>query len=104
ATGRERAADTRPARGPGDRERIAERLLRSTAARSYDPDLDIDWSAPPAPGKIYQPEHRCTLYGTAMYERLTPEQRVTLGKYETASVAAAGIQLEFVLLRMLAKL
>jgi len=104
ATSQDRASDTRPARDPGDRERTAERLLRSTAARSYDPDLDIDWLAPPTPGKIYQPEHRCTLYGTAMYERLTPEQRIELGKHETASVAAAGIKLEFVLLRMLAKL
>jgi hypothetical protein len=91
-------------RDPGDRERTAERLLRSTATRSYDPDLDIDWSQPPVPGKIYLPEHRCTLYGTAMYERLTPEQRVELGKHETASVARAGIMLELVLLRMLSKL
>ena len=30
-----------------DQERVADRLLRSTAARSYDPELDIDWSAPP---------------------------------------------------------
>jgi para-aminobenzoate N-oxygenase AurF len=30
-------------------ERLADRLLRSTAARSYDPELDIDWSAPLEP-------------------------------------------------------
>ena len=30
-----------------DQERLAGRLLRSTAARSYDPELDIDWSALP---------------------------------------------------------
>jgi len=86
------------------RERIAERLLRSTAARSYDPELDINWSAPPEPGKIFLPEHRCTLYGTALYERLSPQQRRELGKHQAASVAGAGIWLEFMLLRLLAKL
>ena len=90
--------------GADGRERIAERLLRSTAARSYDPELDINWSAPPEPGKIFLPEHRCTLYGTALYERLTPQQRRELGKHQAASVAGAGIWLEFMLLRLLAKL
>jgi hypothetical protein len=86
------------------RERTAGRLLRSTAARSYDPELDINWSAPPVPGKAFLPEHRCTLYGTALYARLSPEQRRDLGRHEAASVASSGIWLEFVLLRMLAKL
>ncbi len=101
ATDRERAPDGQRA---SDRERTAERLLRSTAARSYDPELDINWSAPPVAGKVFLLEHRCTLYGTALYERLSPQQRLDLGKHEAASVASAGIWLEFVLLRMLAKL
>jgi hypothetical protein len=29
-------------RAGADQERLADRLLRSTAARSYDPELDID--------------------------------------------------------------
>ena len=29
-----------------DTEHVADRLLRSTAARAYDPDVDVDWSAP----------------------------------------------------------
>jgi len=85
-------------------ERLADRLLRSTAARSYDPELDIDWSAPPEPGKIFLPEHRSTLYGTSLWDRLTPEQRRELGKHEAASVASFGIWLECILMRLLAKL
>ena len=50
------------------------------------------------------PEHRCSLYGTALWEKLSPEQRLELGKHEAASVAGVGIWLEFMLLRMLAKL
>src|SRR5207248_11064072 len=51
----------------------------------------------------YLPDHRCSLYGTDMWERLTPAQRLELGKHEAASVASVGIWLEFTLLRMLAK-
>jgi len=46
------------------RETTAERLLRSSAARSYDPEVDIDWAAPLPEGKYYLPEHRVSLYGT----------------------------------------
>ena len=110
---RTRAADPEQAvdleRGAGlkqgaDQKRIAERLLRSTATRSYDPEIDINWAAPPEPDKVFLPEHRSSLYGTALYERLSPQQRRELGKHEAASVAGTGIWLEFVLLRLLAKL
>jgi hypothetical protein len=89
--------------GGTDRERVADRLLRSTAARSYDPEIDIDWSAPPEPDKIFLPEHRSTLYGTPLWDKLTPEQRRELGKHEAASVAGFGIWLEAILMRLLAK-
>jgi hypothetical protein len=84
-------------------ETVAGRLLASTAARSYDPDLDIDWSAPLVPGKGFILEHRCSLYGTALWQRLSPEQRLELGKHEAASVASTGIWLELMLMRILAK-
>jgi P-aminobenzoate N-oxygenase AurF len=100
-TGRGRVAELERA---ADRERTADRLLRSTAARSYDPELDVNWSAPPEAGKAFFPEHRCTLYGTSLWQRLSPEQRLELGKHESASMASVGIWLEFLLLRMLAKL
>ena len=86
------------------RERTAQRLLRSTAARSYDPELDIDWSAPLADGKGFLLEHRSSLYGTALWDRLDPAQRLELGKHEAASIAGTGIWLECILMRMLARL
>lgn len=87
-----------------DRERLADRLLRSTAARSYDPELDIDWSAPAQEDKLFLPEHRSTLCGTAIWERLSPDQRRELGRHEAASVAGFGIWLECILMRLLTKL
>ena len=97
------SADSGLPGGRTDRERVADRLLRSTAARSYDPEIDIDWSAPPEPGKIFLPEHRSTLSGTPLWDQLTPEQRRELGKHEAASVAGFGIWLECILMRLLAK-
>jgi len=83
---------------------VADRLLRSSAARSYDPDVDVDWSAPPVEGLSYMLEHRCSLYGTPIWHRLTPDQRLELGKHEAASVASVGLWFEFILMRMLTKL
>jgi hypothetical protein len=86
-----------------DTERVADRLLRSTAAKAYDPHVDVDWSAPLAPDKGYLLPHRCSLYGTALYDQLSPEQRIELGKHEAVSVASTGIFLEAVLMRMLSR-
>ena len=52
------------------REATAERLLRSTAAHGYDPELDIDWSAPFEQDKDFILPHRCSLYATALWERI----------------------------------
>jgi hypothetical protein len=86
------------------RESVAERLLRSTAARSFDPEIEIDWSAPLEPGKRFILDHRCSLFGTRLWDELSPDQRLELGKHEAASVASTGIWLESMLMRILAKI
>ncbi|WP_092531240.1 AurF N-oxygenase family protein [Amycolatopsis arida] len=85
------------------RERTAERLLKSSANKFYDPEVDIDWGAPLVEGKHFIPEHRCSLYGTHLWDRLTPEQRIELGKHELASIATSGIWFEVLLMQMLLK-
>lgn len=85
-------------------DQTAQRLLRSTAGRSYDPELEIDWSAPLRDGAWSFPEHRCSLYGTALWDGLSPAQRLELSKHEAASVAGTGIWLELILMRMLTRL
>jgi hypothetical protein len=86
-----------------DRERTADRLLRSSASKFYDPDVDVDWSAPPVDGLYYQPEHRISLYGTPLWDRLSDEQRIELSRHEAASVASNGIWFEVLLMQMLLK-
>ena len=82
---------------------IATRLLRSAAKRSYDPDVDIDWDAPLVEGAHWMPEHRVSLYGTGLWDRLTPEQRIELGKHEACSVASVGLWFETLLMQRLLK-
>ncbi|MGV9612630.1 diiron oxygenase [Nocardia xishanensis] len=76
----------------GDRQATARRLLSAGAAEAaYDPDLDIDWDAPPDPAKHWLPPERVSLYGSTLWELLTPEQRRELGKHELVSMLGIGI-------------
>ena len=82
-------------------EALSERLLRSTARQSYDPDVDIDWDAPPVPGLWWMQPERMSLYGTRTWDRLSEEQRITLSAHEVASIASVGIWFEIVLMQIL---
>lgn len=86
-----------------DREKTADRLLKSSANKFYDPDVDIDWNAPLVDGKRFIPAHRSSLYGTELWETLSEAQRIELGKHEVASVATTGLWFEILLMQMLLK-
>jgi len=83
------------------REQTADRLLTASLEHSYDPDIEIDWSAAPVPGLLYAPANRLTLYGTPLWDGLTEEQRIVLSKHEVASVASLGIWFETILMQMM---
>lgn len=92
------------ARTVADRDRTATRLLASSARNSYDPAIDIDWSAPVAADDVaYLPFERVSLYGTPLWDGLTHEQRVTLSRHELASVASVGLWFEIILMQLLAR-
>ncbi|WP_435770790.1 AurF N-oxygenase family protein [Nocardioides sp. SYSU DS0651] len=80
---------------------LSERLLRSTARQSYDPEVDIDWSAPPVAGLWWMQPERVSLYGTKLWDRLSEEERITLSAHEVASIASVGIWFEVVLMQLL---
>src|SRR4051795_13228009 len=86
-----------------DRDVTAARLLKSSAKNSYDPYVDVDWDAPLAEGKAYMPLERVSLYGTDLWTRLTPEQRIELSKHEIASIMSVGLWFEIVLMHLLAR-
>jgi para-aminobenzoate N-oxygenase AurF len=88
---------------PKDRDVTAERLLDSSVRNSYQPDLDVDWDAPLVEGKGFMPEERVSLYGTELWQRLTPEQRLELAKHEIGSITSVGLWTEILLMQLLAR-
>jgi hypothetical protein len=98
-----RAARSTP---PPDRDQVrrtAVRLLSSSSRNSYDPDLDIDWDAPVELDMKFLPLERTSLYGSALWERMSDEQRYELCRHELASVASTGLWFEIILIQMLAR-
>ena len=69
-------ASDRPRRETVDRQVLSTRLLGSAAKKSYDPVVDIDWTAP-IPEHLYglSPEWS-TLYGTPLWTSLDEPERV----------------------------
>jgi hypothetical protein len=85
-----------------DRDKTATRLLGSSSKNSFDPALDIDWDAEPVAGMWHMQPERLSLYGTALWDSLTEEQRFELSKHEVISVARVGLWFEVLLMGMLA--
>ena len=86
-----------------DRQELSTRLLGSAAKRSYDPTVDVDWSAP-IPEDLYglSPEWS-SLYGTPLWEGLTEQQRITLTIHEYCSISGVGIWFEGLLMQLVLK-
>ena len=84
-----------------DREETAGRLLASSARKSYDPVVEVDWEAPVPDDKFGMTPEWSTLYGTALWDELTDEQRIELTKHEAASVSSVGLWFEILLMQML---
>ncbi|QNG19893.1 diiron oxygenase [Rhodococcus triatomae] len=85
----------------GSRQETAERLLDSSARKSYDPLVEVDWEAPIPHEKYGMTPEWCSLYGTELWDRMSEEQRVTLTQHEAASIAGTGIWFEMILMQML---
>ncbi|MFC9360577.1 diiron oxygenase, partial [Rhodococcus sp. NPDC057014] len=84
-----------------DREETAQRLLASSARKSYDPMVEVDWEAPIPEDKFGLTPEWSTLYGTALWDEMTDEQRIELTKHEAASVSSVGLWFEILLMQML---
>ena len=80
---------------------VAERLLKSSARHSYDPEVDIDWSAPIDPTLWGMQPERTSLYGTPLWDSLSEEQQIELSQHEVASIASVGLWFELLLMQMM---
>lgn len=86
-----------------DRQDVATRLLASSAKKSYDPMVEVDWAAD-IPDHLYgmTPEWS-TLYGTPMWDEMSFEQQVTLTKHEVSSIMGTGIWFEMILMQLVVR-
>lgn len=82
-------------------EPLATRLLASSARHSFDPEVDVDWDAPPVEGLWWMQPERMSLYGTPTWDRMSEEQRVELSRHEVGSMASVGAWFEIVLMQLL---
>lgn len=91
---------TRPQQRAAADDDVSERLLESAATLSYDPAVEVDWEAP-LPGDLYglNPEWS-TLYGTPLWDEMTPDQKVALTRHEVGSIMSTGIWFEMILQQM----
>ena len=82
-------------------EAIAGRLLRSSERLSLDPTHEVDWASPLDRSLPAMPLQRVSLYGTALWAEMTPDQRVQLSWHEFASIASVGLWFELCLMQAL---
>ena len=96
-------AASRPSRKQVGRQELSTRLLGSAAKKSYDPVVDIDWTAP-IPEHLYglSPEWS-TLYGTPLWSSLDEPERVRLTIHEYCSISGVGIWFECLLMQLVLK-
>ena len=88
-------------RRPVDRQALSRRLLGSAAKKSYDPVVDIDWSAPIPDGLYGLSPEWSTLYATPLWDSLDEDQRVTLTIHEYCSISGVGIWFEGLLMQLM---
>jgi hypothetical protein len=81
----------------------AARLVAASERQSYDPFVDIDWSVPFTDDAYYLPPEFLPLYGTAVWGEMSVEQRFEYSRHECASLCAAGIWFENILMHLIVR-
>lgn len=99
----ESVVTNRPTNPQARQTKKAAQLLIASSRHSYDPMVDIDWEEPLVDGKWFLAERRMSLYGTDMWDTLSPEQRMLLSREELAASVAVGVWTEHVLLHLVSR-
>ncbi|RPA65715.1 diiron oxygenase [Gordonia oryzae] len=82
---------------------VSTRLLASAARLSRNAMTEIDWSVPMDPTKYGCSPEWSSLYGTAYWDELTEEQRISVTRHEFASIMNIGIWFEMILQEMVVR-
>ena len=66
-----------------------ERLIRISKERPLMPETYIPWQLEPEADEIFLPETLTSLHGVEIFDTLTPEQKLELGRHELVQVIAS---------------
>ncbi len=66
-----------------------ERLIKISKEHPLMPETYVPWQQDPQPGDIYLPEVLTSLHGLDIYDTLTAEQKLELGRHELVQVIAS---------------
>lgn len=69
-------------------------IIDASHRKSFDPYKEIDWTVPFDYSYFYMPQDMISLYGTALWDQMTREQRVKLSMHEACSALATTIWFE----------
>ncbi len=86
-----------------DRQQLATRLLASSAKKSYDPNIEVDWDSDIPTHLFGMTPEWSTLYGTPLWDEMSLEQQIALTTHEAASISGTGIWFEMILMQMLVR-
>lgn len=81
----------------------AARLTAAASRQTFDPFTEIDWDVPMDDGSWHLPPAFLPLYGTPQWEAMSEGERRTYSRHETASLCAAGIWFENILMHLVLK-
>lgn len=90
-------------RRPVDRERIADRLLKSSHRLTLDPTVEVAWDSAWQRDQFFLPEELISLYGTPLWETMPRAQRVELSRYEAGCHAWTALWGENQLIQLVAQ-
>ncbi|MBT2383307.1 diiron oxygenase [Streptomyces sp. ISL-11] len=93
----------RPALPAPDPQRVAERLLHTSAHHSFDPAEDVDWRTPLVDDAWFLQPERVSLYGTPLWEEMDHHQRLELSRQELARLLDLGAWFEQCVIQMFAR-
>jgi hypothetical protein len=63
-----------------------ERLIKISSERPLLPETYVPWQTDPQPGEVFLPEHLQSLQGLSLYDKLSDEQKLELGRHEIVQV------------------
>src|SRR5712672_907076 len=74
--------------------RRSAQLTAASERMTLDPFTEVDWDTPIDDRAYHLPPEWLPLYGTATWEAMTPEARITYSRHECAALCGAGIWFE----------